>query len=112
MTWRPTGVALNGFAPGAMRGVEIAGRPVLLARVGPLVYATSGECPHALGTLAEGTLAGRRVTCPVHGAVYDVQSGAVLGDPDGIVPPEGGTSPLRSYPTRVTDGVIEVDLGD
>ncbi|HLM70374.1 MAG: Rieske (2Fe-2S) protein [Candidatus Lutacidiplasmatales archaeon] len=110
MTWRTTGVTADSLRPGVMREVMVESKSVLMARVGPLVFAVDAVCPHIGGLLPDGKLAGRRLTCPLHGAVFDVGTGAVLADPFGVEPPEGGVEPVASYPTRVEAGVIEVDL--
>ena len=44
-------------------------------------YAVANECPHSAGVLSEGELAGTALTCPLHGAVFDVTTGAVLEPP-------------------------------
>jgi len=110
MTWRPTGVAAATLRPGAMREVMVGSRALVLARVGPLVFAVDAVCPHLGGLLADGSLAGRRLTCPLHGATFDVGTGAVIADPFGLEPPDGSVAPLSSYPTRVESGMVEVDL--
>lgn len=110
MTWKPTGVAAATLSPGTVREVLVGPSSILLARVGPLVFAVEAVCPHQGGLLADGALAGRRLTCPVHGAVFDVGNGGVLADPFGIEPPAGGVAPLSSYPTRVENGMVQVDL--
>ena len=110
MSWRRTGVALDTLRPGTTREVVLGPYQVLLARVGPLVFAVDGLCPHAGGPLVEGSLAGRRLECPVHGAVFDVASGEVRKDPFAIEPPRGGATRLGCYPTRVVGGMVEVDL--
>jgi len=110
MSWRGTGVALDTLLPGTTRELLVGGSSVVLARVGPLVFAVDGVCPHLGGVLGEGSLSGRRLSCPVHGAVFDVGSGAVLVDPFGVVPPGGSLGTLVVYPTRVVAGLIEVDV--
>jgi nitrite reductase/ring-hydroxylating ferredoxin subunit len=110
MAWRETGVALATMPAGTMREATIDGQSVLLVRLADAIYAFEGICPHAGGILANGTLDAVKVTCPEHGAGYDATSGEVLVDPDGIVPPAGGTSALRKYPTRIAKGAVEVDL--
>jgi nitrite reductase/ring-hydroxylating ferredoxin subunit len=89
------------LAPGAMRCVTLGEEPVLLvhARDGG-VHAVHNVCSHAYAKLDEGRLRGTRVICPLHGAGFDVRTGAVLGAP--------ATAPLKSYPVRVVDGRIEV----
>lgn len=110
MTWRSTGVAEATLRPGNLREVMVGSTSVLLVRLARGIFAVDAVCPHLGGLLADGTLAEARLTCPVHGAVFDVTDGSVVADPFGIEPPEGGVTPLAVYPTRVEAGTIEVDL--
>lgn len=110
MVWKKTGVALGAFPTGSMREVHVEGTSILLAHVGEGVYGLQSTCPHAGGILANGTLAGPRLTCPEHSAAYDVTTGAVVADPDGIEPPQGGVDPPMRYATRTMNGMIEVDV--
>jgi nitrite reductase/ring-hydroxylating ferredoxin subunit len=112
MAWFPTGIAIGAFPTGSMREVHVGNTSVLLVRIAEAVRAVEAICPHAGGILADGTLSGSRVVCPVHGATFDALTGKVLADPDGIEPPEGGVSALETYPTRVVDGLVEVGLPD
>jgi nitrite reductase/ring-hydroxylating ferredoxin subunit len=66
------------------------------------VHAVHNVCSHAFARMDEGRLRGTRLICPLHGAGFDVRTGAVLGAP--------ATAPLRSYPVRVVDGMIEVQV--
>ena len=88
--------------PGQMRCVDVAGVPVLLVRAKDGIYAVNGICSHAHARLDAGRLRGHRLICPLHGAGFDVRTGAVLGAP--------ATAPLPSYPIRVVDGRIEVHV--
>lgn len=110
MAWKATGIAWDAFAPGTKRTVNLDGGTYLLVHLGPSVYALDGVCTHEGGILGDGTLEGNGVICPEHAAKFDVRTGEVLGDPDGVVPPQGVASPLSTYRTRVTDGMIEVEL--
>lgn len=110
MTWKPSGVSLDTLPPGTLREVSVGGPSVLLVRLGDAVHALDPYCPHAGGVLAEGTLDGMRLACPVHAAVFDASNGVVLEDPFGIAPPDGGVDPLTRYPVRVVDGRVEIDL--
>lgn len=110
MAWTRTGVAVATLAPGAVREVLVGAATLLVVRVGDEVRVVDPYCPHAGGVLAEGTLDGPRLTCPVHAAVFDARTGAVLEDPFGVSPPEGGVDPLGTYPVRVVDGMLEVEL--
>jgi nitrite reductase/ring-hydroxylating ferredoxin subunit len=60
--------------------------------------ATQDECTHKQGPLSEGELDGSTVTCPYHGAQFNVCTGTVLRGP--------AKDPLKTY--RV---VVEGDIG-
>jgi 3-phenylpropionate/trans-cinnamate dioxygenase ferredoxin component len=63
---------------GAMKGVTLDGKRVLVARLQGRFYAIDGVCSHLAGDLTKGTLNGTCVTCPVHHAQYDVRTGKVV----------------------------------
>jgi hypothetical protein len=44
-------------------------------------HAIGDTCTHRGGPLSEGDVQGTRVTCPWHGADFDLKTGAVLGPP-------------------------------
>ncbi len=110
MTWVKTGVAFATLTDSRPQELVVDGRTLLLVRSSGRLHAVDGICPHLGGLLAEGTVEGDRLTCPLHGAVFSVASGTVLADPFGLEPPEGGVDPLRTFPTRVEAGMVEVDL--
>jgi 3-phenylpropionate/trans-cinnamate dioxygenase ferredoxin subunit len=88
---------------GQMRCVDVNGIPVLLVHAKDgVVYAVHDICSHAFAHLHEGRLRGHRLICPLHGASFDVRSGAVLGAP--------ATVPLASYPVRIAGDQIEVEV--
>ena len=66
---------------GRCKHVDVGGRPIALFNVGGTIYATHGACTHRGGRLGEGELAGSEVTCPLHGATFDVTTGQVTGPP-------------------------------
>ncbi len=111
MAWKGTGVSMTELADGAMREGFAGEEPVLLIRRGDRVLAFQGRCPHEGGTLADGELQTDRVVCPLHGATFEVPSGRILADPDGVTPPSGDVASLRVFPARVSAGAIEVDTG-
>jgi nitrite reductase/ring-hydroxylating ferredoxin subunit/uncharacterized protein YbjT (DUF2867 family) len=59
--------------------------------------ATQARCTHRSGPLGEGVIDGSTVTCPLHGAQFNVWTGAVLRGP--------AKSPLKTYPVSV-DGDV------
>ena len=83
--------------------VEADGQSIAIFNVGGSFYAIDNTCTHRGGPLSEGTLTGDTVTCPWHGAKYNVKTGAVLSPPA----PRG----VKSYPVRVTGNEVEVQIG-
>ena len=57
------------------------GRRIALFNIGGTYYAIDDTCTHRGGPLSEGEVEGTTVTCPWHGASYDVTTGKVLGPP-------------------------------
>jgi NADPH-dependent 2,4-dienoyl-CoA reductase/sulfur reductase-like enzyme/nitrite reductase/ring-hydroxylating ferredoxin subunit len=81
-----------------MMQVDLAGKPVLLARVGDEIHAIDGTCPHAGGPLAEGTLDGDQIICPWHKAVFCLRSGRCDEPP--------AVDDLDRYRAEIRDGEI------
>jgi nitrite reductase/ring-hydroxylating ferredoxin subunit len=44
-------------------------------------YAIGDSCTHRGGPLSEVAVQGTKVTCPLHGADFDLKTGAVVGPP-------------------------------
>ena len=89
------------LAAGQMRCVEVGALAVLVVHTKDgQFHAVSNICTHAYARMDEGRLRGHRLICPLHGASFDVRTGAVLGAP--------ANAPLPSYPVRVVDGQIEI----
>ena len=66
---------------GAALTVTAEGKTLALFNVDGAYYAIDNACPHRGGPLSEGDLDGRVVTCPWHGWVWDVTSGANMNNP-------------------------------
>lgn len=74
---------LGDVPPGTGRQVDAGGRAVAVFNVGGTIYAIAGTCTHKGGPLGEGELDATVVTCPWHGARFDVTTGQVVGPPAG-----------------------------
>ena len=72
---------LSDVPPGTCRQVDAVGRAVAVFNVGGTIYAIGGTCTHRGGPLGEGELDETVVTCPWHGAQFDVTTGQVVGPP-------------------------------
>ncbi len=59
----------------------VEGQRIALFNIEGTFYAIGDTCTHNGGPLSEGEVQGTTVTCPWHGADFDVKTGAVLGPP-------------------------------
>ena len=97
--WEPV-LAAADVAPDTVVTVEAHGSRLALANVDGTFFATDDRCPHAGASLGGGTVEAWCLTCPLHGAAFDVRNGAVV---DGPAP--GG---VRTWPVRVEDGTVQI----
>ena len=112
--------ALADFGERCARRVQIGRHAIVVVRWGDEVYALRDTCAHQGAPLSRGTL-GNRVSaatagapivmdpdsrvlrCPWHGWQYDLCTGRALHDP--------ARARVRTYPARVADGHVYVDVG-
>ena len=66
---------------GTMKHVEVNEREIAIANVNGKFYAIDDRCGHASAHLSSGGLRGNIVTCPMHGAQFDVTTGKKLSEP-------------------------------
>ena len=90
------------IAPGHAKLIEAGGKKIALFNVAGSFYAIDNSCTHVGGPLCEGELDGAEVTCPWHGAAFDVTSGAVLGPPAG--------APVSRYNVRIEGSDVAVEV--
>ena len=79
---------------------EAGALQVLLVRHGAEWYAIAPWCTHAGAPLAGGRIAGGRIHCPLHGAAFDLATGAPLTPP--------AFRKIATFPVRVVDGRSEI----
>jgi nitrite reductase [NAD(P)H] small subunit len=61
------------------RSVIVEGRRIAVFRTEDGWRAVDGVCPHEGGPLADGIVADRCVTCPLHGWRFDLDTGEAVG---------------------------------
>eukprot|EP01104_Vermistella_antarctica_P008900 TRINITY_DN226_c1_g1_i2.p1 TRINITY_DN226_c1_g1~~TRINITY_DN226_c1_g1_i2.p1 ORF type:complete len:598 (-),score=148.71 TRINITY_DN226_c1_g1_i2:156-1949(-) len=96
--------AEDDFAPGTMKEVKVGNRfKVLLVRTkrGKL-HCTGSKCTHYNAPLVKGVLEGDRVTCPWHGACFNVCTGDIEDAP--------ALDAINVYSVRVADGRVLVTV--
>ena len=90
------------LGPGQARLVEVKGKPIALFNVDGKFFAVDNTCTHRGGRLAEGEISGYEVTCPWHGATFDVRTGEVVGPP--------APRAVPCYGVRVSETDVEVEV--
>lgn len=93
---------VDDFADGELLAVEVEGEPICLAKVDGSVYAFTDNCTHISGPLNEGELEGEVLTCPWHGAQFNVCTGKVVRGP--------ARQDILTYPVRIDGNSILISL--
>ena len=65
-------------------------------------FATDGLCTHENVHLADGLVMGDQIECPKHNGRFNIKTGQALRAPVCIN--------LKTWPARVVDGHIEIEL--
>jgi len=95
---------LEELAPGEMRLLEAEPYPVGVYNCGGELFAIEDRCSHDDGPLCLGNWDAETcvAVCPRHGASFDLRSGRALSLPAYL--------PVRTFPVRVEDGVVKIEL--
>jgi 3-phenylpropionate/trans-cinnamate dioxygenase ferredoxin subunit len=76
-----TTLNLDELTQGKPKRIEVDGESVCVARIGDEVFAISDTCSHSDASLSEGDVTGYRIECWLHGAEFDLRTGAALTPP-------------------------------
>lgn len=83
------------------RSVTVDGLELAVFNLKDRFVTIENRCPHKGGPLCDGIVSGTSVVCPLHGWRFDLDSGmAVRASMPACV---------STFPTRVRDGIIQVD---
>ena len=93
---------LAAIPEGTCRDFALTGGRVLVCNVEGRFYAVADLCSHDGAPLGDARLDGCEVECPRHGATFDVRDGKATALP--------AVRAIASYPVRIVDGFIEVQL--
>lgn len=96
--------ALDDLAEGEARGFAPAGRRICAVRDADGVFVVDDLCTHGVAYLSEGycDTSDCVLECPLHGGLFSYRDGSPQGDP--------AEKPVRTYPVRVHDGIVQVQL--
>lgn len=86
------------LAPGERKPVVVDDTPALLLRVGDDYYCIEDTCSHDGQAMTDGPVADHEITCPRHGARFDIRTGKPLCMP--------ATEPIRVFAVEVREDGI------
>jgi 3-phenylpropionate/trans-cinnamate dioxygenase ferredoxin subunit len=92
--------AVEELLPDGKKAAKINGVWVLVCYSGERLFAVSNICSHQTKPLLNGRVRNCVITCPVHGAKFNLGTGEALNLP--------ATKPIDTYEVRIVDGWIEV----
>ena len=84
------------------RRVNHEDKKLLICHSGGQFFVIENRCSHAQEPLDCGRVRNGWVACPVHGARFDLATGAALNQP--------ANDPIATFPSRVVDGWVEAEL--
>ena len=92
----------NEIAPGSAKQVEVEGEMIAIFNIDGEFFAINDTCSHAQASLSEGSIENGVVTCPWHGAQFDIKTGKNLTMP--------APMPVQTYQLKIEGDVIKVVL--
>ncbi len=75
---------------------------IVIFNIAGNLYAIADLCSHDDGQLGDGDVEGYEITCPRHGARFDIRTGKVTQMPAVV--------DIPAYPVRVREGMIEIGI--
>jgi len=86
------------LAAGDRKSVEVDETPALLLRIGDEYYCIEDVCTHDGQPLTDGPVHNCEITCPRHGARFDLKTGSAMCMP--------ATEPVQTFAVEVRDDGI------
>jgi 3-phenylpropionate/trans-cinnamate dioxygenase ferredoxin subunit len=80
--------------------VEVDGQAILICNTENGVFAVEDRCTHSDIPLCGGQIVGNFISCPVHGAVFDLSDGSVQAPP--------AFEDLETFEVKIEDTLISV----
>ncbi len=93
---------LADIAPGKSLKVSAGGKSILICNSADQIFAVANRCSHAEEPLECGRIRNGWISCPTHGARFDLETGAAMNPP--------AKDPIETFRVRIVDGAIEVEI--
>jgi 3-phenylpropionate/trans-cinnamate dioxygenase ferredoxin subunit len=95
---------VNDFSREGTHAVTVGDTQICLVQLGGQYYALDDRCSHAEAMLSAGEVEDGEVACPLHGARFDLKSGAAMTPP--------ATMPVRTHAVKVEGDSVLIRLSD
>ena len=92
----------SALGEGDVIGVIVNGQELALYDIEGQVFATDDICTHAYAKLSDGWFDKGEIECPLHAGRFDARTGKATAPPC--------VDDIKTYPTRVEGGEIQVKL--
>lgn len=96
--------SVNEVPPGSRKLIDFDYVTVALINVDGSFYCIEDVCSHDGGPVAEGMIEGYAISCPRHGANFDIRDGSALSLP--------AVQPIPTYEVKVEDNQIFIESPD
>jgi 3-phenylpropionate/trans-cinnamate dioxygenase ferredoxin subunit len=90
------------ISPGGHKAITIDGTHIVLFNLDGEYYAIENRCTHQDFPLSEGFLMDCQITCPLHGAKFNIKTGEVTAPPAFI--------DVATFVVRVIEDSVEVEV--
>ncbi|MBJ9953332.1 MULTISPECIES: non-heme iron oxygenase ferredoxin subunit [Acinetobacter] len=84
------------------KAIEVNGKKIGVFFIDDQYFAIENVCPHAFALLTEGFIEEQTVECPLHEAIFNIQTGELVSGP--------GCRDLCTYPVRVEGLDVQIQL--
>ncbi|MEL7114328.1 MAG: non-heme iron oxygenase ferredoxin subunit [Pseudomonadota bacterium] len=95
-------IAVDALRAGWVTRVNLGSRPLAVYDTPTGIYVSLALCSHGGADLCDGYFDGHVIECPLHQGAFDVRDGRPVDAP--------ATRPMRTYPARVQDGMVQIEV--
>ena len=94
--------SVNDLNDGEAKKIEIDDKAIALFRIDGEYFATDDTCTHEKASLSEGEIDNKTVTCPHHGARFNIKTGQAMTLP--------AMFPVKTYQIKIDGNDIMIDM--
>jgi nitrite reductase/ring-hydroxylating ferredoxin subunit len=88
---------------GKLMHITAGGKEIVVTKLDGNYYAMDNVCTHAGADLHEGELSNNELTCPWHGAKWDIKTGNLISFPQKL-------EPLQSHKISIENDTLYIEI--